>query len=95
MDYFDSHPETDILLGAIAMIDENGRASPRKRTQDRPFRSLRKVAASPAGACNVFQQGTFFRREAFRKTHGFNLASKTAWDAELVVDMALAGSRFD
>jgi glycosyltransferase involved in cell wall biosynthesis len=91
LDYFDHHPETDVLLGAIAMIDENGRVSPRKRTQDRPF-DLRKFAVC---ACNVFQQGTFFRREAFLRTKGFNLASQTAWDAELVVDMALAGCCFD
>jgi glycosyltransferase involved in cell wall biosynthesis len=91
LQYFDDHPETDILLGAIAMIDENGRVSLRKRTQDRPF-DLRKYAVC---ACNVFQQGTFFRREAFLKTKGFNEASKTAWDSELVVDMALAGCRFD
>lgn len=91
LNYFDGHPDTDVLLGAIALIDENGRVSPRKRTQDRPF-DLRKYAVC---ACNVFQQGTFFRRESFLKTNGFNLASKTAWDAELVVDMALAGCRFD
>lgn len=91
LDYFDSHPATDVLLGAIALIDENGRPSPRKRTQDRPF-DLRKYAVR---ACNVFQQGTFFRREAFRKTSGFNLERKTVWDGELVVDLALAGCRFD
>ena len=91
LEYFESHPQTDILLGAIAVIDEKGNARLRKRTQDRPF-DVRKFAAS---ACNVFQQGTFFRREAFRKTQGFNLSSKTAWDSELVVDMALAGCRFD
>src|ERR1700733_1082089 len=91
LDYFEHHPETDILLGAIAVIDEKGRMRLRKRTQDRPF-DIRKFAVC---ACNVFQQGTFFRREAFRKTRGFNLKSKTAWDSELVVDMALAGCRFD
>jgi glycosyltransferase involved in cell wall biosynthesis len=91
LDYFDRHPQTDVLLGAIALIDEKGKVSPRKRTQDRPF-DLRKYAVC---ACNVFQQGTFFRREAFRRTRGFNLSSRTAWDAELVVDMALAGCRFD
>ena len=91
LDYFDGHPDTDVLLGAIAMIDENGKESRRKRTQDRPF-DLRRYSIN---ACNVFQQGTFFRREAFLRTRGFNLASKTAWDGELVVDMALAGARFD
>jgi glycosyltransferase involved in cell wall biosynthesis len=90
-DYFDNHPQTDILLGAIALVDEKGRTKLRRRTQDRPF-DVRKFAVC---ACNVFQQGTFFRKEAFRRTQGFNLSSKTAWDSELVVDMALAGCRFD
>jgi len=71
-------------------VDDKGHTRLRKRTQDQPF-DVRKFAIS---ACNVFQQGTFFRREAFRKTPGFNLQSKTAWDSELVVDMALAGCRF-
>jgi glycosyltransferase involved in cell wall biosynthesis len=90
LDYFENHPETDILLGAIAVIDERGHTKLRKRTQDRPF-DVRKFAVN---ACNVFQQGTFFRREAFRKTNGFNRSSNTAWDSELVVDMALAGCTF-
>ncbi|HEY3839399.1 MAG TPA: glycosyltransferase family 2 protein [Bryobacteraceae bacterium] len=90
LEYFAQHPETDILLGSIAMIDGNGHLRLRKRTQDRPF-DVRKFAVC---ACNVFQQGTFFRREAFARTGGFNLGSKTAWDSELVVDMALAGCTF-
>ena len=56
LSYFENHPETDILLGAIATIDGNGRTRLRKRTQDRPFDN-RKFAVC---ACNVFQQGTFF-----------------------------------
>jgi len=90
LEYFEQHPATDVLLGAIAVVDDKGHTRLRKRTQDQPF-DVRKFAIS---ACNVFQQGTFFRREAFRKTPGFNLQSKTAWDSELVVDMALAGCRF-
>jgi glycosyltransferase involved in cell wall biosynthesis len=90
LEYFESHPETDVLLGAIAVIDQRGKVKLRKRTQDRPF-DVRKFAIC---ACNVFQQGTFFRRTAFERTKGFNTASKTAWDSELVVDMALAGCRF-
>jgi glycosyltransferase involved in cell wall biosynthesis len=91
LDYFETHPQTDVLLGAVAIIDQNGRVKLRKRTADRPF-DVRKFAVM---ACNVFQQGTFFRREAFLRTKGFNLGSKTAWDSELVVDMALAGCKFD
>lgn len=87
--YFERHPAVDVLCGAIRIIDGNGRASLRRRTPDRI--DLRRYAYE---TCFFWQQATFFRREAFLKTGGFNLASKTAWDGELVVDMALAGCRF-
>jgi glycosyltransferase involved in cell wall biosynthesis len=87
--YFERHAEVDVLCGAIRIIDENGHASIRRRTPDRI--DLRRYAYE---SCFFWQQATFFRRDAFLKTGGFNLASQTAWDGELVVDMALAGCRF-
>ena len=88
-DYFRSHPDVDVLCGAIRLIDERGRASPRKRTSD-----LFNLARYAAGVCNVNQQATFFRREAFQRAGGFNPENRIAWDGELLVDMALAGCRF-
>ena len=87
--YFERRPEIDVLCGAIRIIDERGEASIRRRTPDRI--DLRRYAYE---TCFFWQQATFFRREAFLKTGGFNIHSKTAWDGELVVDMALAGCRF-
>ncbi len=87
--YFERHPEVDVLCGAIRIINENGAPSIRRRTPDRI--DLRRYAYE---SCFFWQQATFFRRNAFLKTQGFNLGSKTAWDGELVVDMALAGCRF-
>jgi len=87
--YFERHPEIDVLCGAIRIIDENGQAGIRRRTPDHI--DLRRYAYE---TCFFWQQATFFRREAFLKTGGFNTQSKTAWDGELVVDMALAGCRF-
>ena len=87
--YFEANPQVDVLCGAIRIIDERGRASVRRRTPDRI--NLRRYAYE---TCYFWQQATFFRREAFLRTGGFNLTSRTAWDGELVVDMALAGSRF-
>jgi len=87
--YFESHPGVDVLCGAIRIIDEHGRPGIRRRTPDRL--DLRRYAYE---TCYFWQQATFFRREAFFKTNGFNLESRTAWDGELVVDMALAGCRF-
>ncbi|HKW99730.1 MAG TPA: glycosyltransferase [Bryobacteraceae bacterium] len=89
LDYFERHPSIDVLCGAIRIVDEHGNRSLRGRTPD-PV-DLRRYAYE---TCFFWQQATFFRREAFLKTGGFNAESKTAWDGELVVDMALAGCRF-
>jgi glycosyltransferase involved in cell wall biosynthesis len=87
--YFERHPKVDVLCGAIRIIGADGRPSLRQRTPDRI--DLRRYAYE---TCFFWQQATFFRREAFLKTGGFNVRSKTTWDGELVVDMALAGCRF-
>lgn len=42
----------------------------------------------------IFQQGTFFRANYFRKVGGFNATNHTCWDGELFLDMAIAGARF-
>lgn len=87
-DFFAQNPSIDVLLGSIRMINEEGDAGFRKRSSDR-F----DVAKHVQGFCNVFQQGTFFRRTAFSRAGGFH-PSSACWDSELVVDMALAGCRF-
>lgn len=89
LQYFAQRPNIDVLCGAIRLIDENGRAGIRHRTPDRV--DLRRYAYE---TCFFWQQATFFRRNAFLRTGGFNVASKTIWDGELVVDMALAGCHF-
>ncbi len=90
VEYFAAHPEVDVLCGAIRIIDQEGRVSPRKRTSDR-F----DLADYAAGICTIGQQATFFRRAVFERAGGFNTANRIAWDGELLVDMALAGARFE
>jgi len=86
--YFKTHPEFDLLFGAIRIVDEHGSASLRGRAPDRM--DARRFAA---GACFAWQQGTFFRRELFERAGGFNPETRVIWDAELVVRMLLAGAR--
>jgi glycosyltransferase involved in cell wall biosynthesis len=88
-DFFERHPDVDVLCGAGRIIDTAGQPSPRKRTSDR-F-DLRRYAAQ---ACTIVQQATFFRRDAFLRAGGFNTLNRISWDAELLVDMALTGARF-
>lgn len=90
VDYFASHPQIDVLCGAIRIIDDENRISPRKRTSDR-F----DLADYAAGICTIGQQATFFRRSIFERAGRFNAANRIAWDGELLVDMALAGARFE
>ncbi len=87
--FFATHPEIDVLLGAIRIVDQYGRARVRKRTADE-FDIRRYIA----GVCTVGQQATFFRRSAFEKTGGFNVNNHISWDGELLVDLALAKCRF-
>ena len=88
--FFADNPDMDVLCGAIRIIDRQGRASLRARTSDR-F----DLAHYAAGTCTVGQQATFFRRSAFERAGGFNPQNRINWDGELLVDMALAGARFE
>lgn len=84
---FRRYPEADILVGHGFIVDGDGAV----------IRHFRSASWSPwrfaYGAAVVMQQSTFFRAGAFRRTPGFNRENRTSWDAELYMDMALAGAR--
>lgn len=86
--YLDRHRDVDVIVGNGHVIDAHG-TKLRRNYSDR-F-SLRSVAYD---ACVSVQPSTFFRREAFARTAGFNNSNRSNWDGELLVDMALAGARF-
>lgn len=87
--FFDSHPDIDVLCGSIRITDTEGRAAPRKRTPD--VFNLRDYAN---GVCTTGQQATFIRRSMFEAAGGFNPENRIFWDGELLVDMTLAGARY-
>lgn len=84
---FRRHADADIVVGHGYIVDADGR--PIRRFRSAPFSRWRFAR----GAAVVMQQSTFFRAEAFRTTPGFNVANRTSWDAELYLDMCLAGAR--
>lgn len=86
--YFEKKPETDVLFGAVRMVDIDGKPVFRGRTPDR-F-DLRRYAE---GLCFVWNPSTFIRREAFLRAGGFRIENNVHWDGELVVDLALSGAR--
>ena len=85
--YFSANPDTDVLLGSVLLIDQNGKPDLRAR-------KVEKISLSDYanGTCCIWQQATFFTRQAFRKTQGFNVENRTCWDSELVVDLLLLGA---
>lgn len=86
--YFDRHPQIDVVSGSGYIIDNAGMII--KRIM--PTRYSKRLAAY--GAVTFFQQGTFFRRSAFYATQGFNTSNRTCWDGELLLDMAINGCKF-
>ena len=86
--YFEEHPDADVVSGHSWIIDAKGNIK-RRFLSDRY--SL-KLAAY--GACILSQASTFFRADVFRHAGGFNIQNRSNWDGELFVDMALAGARF-
>jgi glycosyltransferase involved in cell wall biosynthesis len=83
-----ANPTADVVYGHGHMIDEWGAVI-------RRFHSSRYALWRQAyGVACVMQQATFIRRDAFLATGGFNPANQVSWDAELLVDLALAGKRF-
>jgi glycosyltransferase involved in cell wall biosynthesis len=87
--FFQNNPEVDVLTGAIRIIDQAGKPHIRKRTSD-SF----SLADYASRICTIGQQATFFTNNIFQKSGGFNTQNRIAWDGELLVDMSLAGARF-
>jgi glycosyltransferase involved in cell wall biosynthesis len=85
--HFSAMSDVDVVLGNGLLYDDHDRVL--RRVQSSRF----SLAAFGLGAMTFLQQGKFFRRTAFERAGGFNIANRTSWDAELLVDMALAGAR--
>lgn len=84
--YFEARPETDILMGNMFIIDEEG------RTLRRSYTDKFDPHAFAYGAGITCQQATFFRAGLFRQTKGFDVQNSITWDAELFLDL-LMGAR--
>jgi glycosyltransferase involved in cell wall biosynthesis len=85
---FQAKPNADVIYGHSYIVDRSGRIVRRSRSV--PF-NLRLFAY---GGVVVMQQSTFLRRRAFEKAGGFNEQNRTSWDGELLLDLAVTGSRF-
>lgn len=85
---FSREPNLDVVSGHGDVVDENGRF--RRRVYSDEV-SLQRIAYD---TCTVVGQVAYFKADTFRKVGGYNVTNRIAWDGELWVDMAKAGSTF-
>ncbi|MBY6243410.1 glycosyltransferase family 2 protein [Methylosinus sp. Sm6] len=88
-DHFERHAEVDVVCGHCWVTD--GRDNRLRRGWSEPFTRL----SSAYGAAIQIQPSTFFRRDVFLKTGGFNVANRRSWDGELMADLFLCGARIE
>jgi glycosyltransferase involved in cell wall biosynthesis len=86
-DYFQSHPRCDLAMGNGNIVDVEGR--PVRHVKARNFTVKRYLY----GGTQFLQQSTFFRREAFLNSPGFDVRNRTCWDGELFVSMVQRGAQ--
>lgn len=84
---FEKHRGADIVVGHGYIVDGDGKVI--RHFRSAPFTPWRFAH----GAAVVMQQSTFFTASAYKKTKGFNIENRTSWDAELLLDMGLAGAK--
>lgn len=81
------HPELDVICGHAFVTDPQGNRL--RRVWSEPYT---RVMAAYNAAVQI-QPSTFIRRAAFLESGGFNVENRSCWDAELLLDMYLAGAR--
>lgn len=86
---FRKYPEADVIYGDAYIVDREDRVV-------RTFVSsaILEPRLFALGGLTIAQQAAFWKKEAFDRVGGFNVGNRTCWDAELWIDLALAGARF-
>jgi glycosyltransferase involved in cell wall biosynthesis len=86
--FFRAAPGIDVVYGdGVALTSDGGRIC---RLLSAPW-DLRGIACA---GLHAVQPATFFRREAFERSPGFNTRNPSCWDRELLIDLALSGAEF-
>ena len=86
-DFFDQHPQRDFVMGNGYIIDSKG-------GRVRPIRARNfKMRPICYRGSDWLQQSTFFRRELFLRSEGFNVENRTCWDGELFANMVSVGAK--
>ena len=88
VDFFKNNKNADVIYGNSWIINERGE-------KIRNFFSDKfNLKMAKYGASILAQQSTFFKRETYLNTSGFNVKNRISWDGELFLDFALNNARF-
>lgn len=85
-DFFCQHPKCDLAMGNGYIVDSNGRQV--RQITARSFTMRRQCYRGS----DWLQQSTFFTRELYLRSEGFNIENRTCWDGELFVNMISLGA---
>lgn len=86
--FFRQRPNLDVVSGNVLILDAEGKTV--RISHSDPF----SIRATAYGCCVLMQASTFFKKEAYQLSGGFNIDNRSNWDGELFVDMALNGAKF-
>lgn len=87
-DYFSKHQDVDVVSGHGLVID--GDDNKLRRAYSDKYSLLRDAY----GMSILVQPSTFFRRQIYERSGGFNISNRSNWDGELFYKMAMSGARF-
>lgn len=85
---FEANPQSDVIAGGGYILDADGGIRRRVWSDN-----VSRLGLAYGGSI-LIQPSSFFRREAFQKTAGFNVSNRCDWDGELVVDLFESGAQF-
>ena len=88
VNFFKNNKNADVVYGNSWIINESGE-------RIRNFYSDKfNLKMAKYGASILAQQSTFFKKETYSNTRGFNVKNRISWDGELFLDFGLNNARF-
>jgi len=88
VNFFKNNKNADVVYGNSWIINERGK-------RIRNFYSDKfNLKMAKYGASILAQQSTFFKKDTYLKTSGFNIKNRISWDGELFLDFALNNAKF-
>ena len=93
LDYFESHPEIDLVYGSVNWIDEAGTIDGQHTGRIDSLSSILNIYRVWWGRQQWVQPEVFFRRSLFEKVGDFDITYNLAFDYDFWVRCFIAGAR--